>query len=109
MLGDDLALNAQQVAGVTAERELPGVFAVARDSFINKAIMVQFALVISSFAHWAVTPLLMVGGAYLCFEGFEKLAHNCLMSAIKQFAERALRLTSMSDLAFDLVAFKKKK
>ena len=65
VLGDDLALNAQQVAGVKAERELPVVWAVAKGSFINKAILVPSALVISSFAPWAVTPLLMAGGAYL--------------------------------------------
>lgn len=109
VLGDDLALNAQQVAGVTAERELPVAFAVARGSFINKAILVPSALVISSFAHWAVTPLLMVGGAYLCFEGFEKLVHKYLISATEQSAERASRLASMSDLAVDLVALEKEK
>lgn len=80
VLGDDLALNAQQVAGVTAERELPVVWAVAKGSFINKAILVPAALAISAFAPWAVTPLLMIGGAYLCYEGFEKLAHKFLHS-----------------------------
>lgn len=76
VLGDDLALNAQQVAGVPSQRELPVVWAVARGSFLNKAILVPSALVISAFAPWAVTPLLMLGGAYLCFEGVEKLAHS---------------------------------
>ena len=80
VLGDDLALNAQQVAGVAAERELPVVWAVAKGSFVNKAILVPAALAISAFAPWAVTPLLMVGGAFLCFEGFEKLAHKFLHS-----------------------------
>src|SRR3954462_2481113 len=78
VLGDDLALNAQQVAGVRAERELPVVWAVAKGSLVNKAILVPSALAISAFAPWLVTPLLMVGGAFLCFEGFEKLAHKFL-------------------------------
>src|SRR5918992_6081418 len=76
VLGDDLALNAQQVAGVAAERELPVVWSVAKGSFINKLILVPLALAISAIAPWAVTPLLMLGGAYLCYEGFEKLAHK---------------------------------
>ena len=80
VLGDDLALNAQQVAGVHADRELPVVWAVAKGSLANKAILVPAALAISAVAPWAVTPLLMVGGAFLCFEGFEKLAHKFLHS-----------------------------
>ncbi len=76
VLGDDLALNAQQVSGVQADRELPVVWAVAKGSLLNKAILVPLALAISAFAPWAVTPLLMVGGLYLCFEGVEKLAHT---------------------------------
>src|SRR3954464_5660801 len=75
VLGDDLALNAQQVSGVRAERELPVVWAVAKGSLVNKAILVPAALTISAVAPWAVTPLLMVGGAYLSYEGAEKLAH----------------------------------
>ena len=78
VLGDDLALNAQQVSGVNADRELPVVWAVAVGSLKNKAILVPAALLISAFAPWAVTPLLMLGGAFLCFEGFEKLAHKFL-------------------------------
>ncbi|MDR2988914.1 MAG: DUF808 domain-containing protein [Providencia alcalifaciens] len=78
VLGDDLALNAQQVTGVRAEREIPVVLAVAKGSFINKLILVPLALLISAFIPWAVTPLLMIGGAYLCFEGAEKLAHKYL-------------------------------
>ena len=78
VLGDDLALNAQQEAGVTADRELPVVWAVFKGSAINKLILVPAALAISAFIPWAVVPLLMVGGAFLCFEGFEKLAHKCL-------------------------------
>ncbi|MFD2110606.1 DUF808 domain-containing protein [Thiorhodococcus fuscus] len=75
VLGDDLALNAEQVQGVRAERELPVVWAVFKGSLINKAIPVPLALTISALAPWAIVPLLMVGGLYLCFEGFEKVAH----------------------------------
>src|SRR6187549_2402466 len=81
VLGDDLALNAQQVSGVRAERELPVVWAVAKGSALNKAILVPAALAISTFLPWLVTPLLMLGGAYLCFEGIEKLAHPWLHKA----------------------------
>lgn len=80
VLGDDLALNAQQVSGVKADRELPIVWSVAKGSLINKAILVPLALLISAFAPWAITPLLMIGGAYLCYEGFEKVAHKLLSS-----------------------------
>ena len=80
VLGDDLALNAEQVSGVRAERELPVVWAVAKGSAINKLILVPAALAISYFIPWLITPLLMVGGAYLCFEGFEKIAHKFLHS-----------------------------
>jgi predicted DNA repair protein MutK len=76
VLGDDLALNAQQVTGVQSNREIPVVLAVAKGSLINKSILVPLALAISAFAPWAITPLLMLGGAYLCFEGAEKLAHK---------------------------------
>lgn len=78
VLGDDLALNAQQVSGVNADRELPVVLAVAKGSAINKAILVPLALVISGLASWLVTPLLMLGGLFLCFEGVEKLFHKFL-------------------------------
>src|SRR5215217_6194648 len=78
VLGDDLALNAQQVTGVNADRELPVVWAVAKGSLVNKAILVPAALAISAFVPWLITPLLVIGGAYLCFEGCEKLAHRLL-------------------------------
>lgn len=78
VLGDDLALNAQQVTGVKPARELPVVWAVAKGSMINKAILVPGALAISFFVPWLVIPLLMLGGAFLCFEGFEKLAYRFL-------------------------------
>ncbi len=89
VLGDDLALNAQQVSGVRAERELPVVWAVALGSLRNKAILVPAALAISAIIPWAVTPLLMIGGAYLCFEGFEKVAHKFLHSAADDAAHEA--------------------
>jgi len=76
MLGDDLALNAEQVRGVRAARELPVVWAVAKGSLINKAILVPVALAISAVAPWAVIPLLMAGGLFLCFEGSEKLVEK---------------------------------
>lgn len=76
VLGDDLALNAQQVSGVRAERELPVVFAVFKGSAINKLILVPLALMASSFFPWLITPMLMIGGAYLCFEGAEKIVHS---------------------------------
>ncbi len=78
VVGDDLALNANQVSGVSAERELPVVWAVAKGSLLNKAILVPAAVGISWVAPWAITPLLMVGGLYLCYEGCEKLAHKFL-------------------------------
>ena len=78
VLGDDLALNAQQVTGVSANREIPVVWRVAKGSMLNKAILVPAALAISAFMPWLVTPLLMVGGAFLAFEGFEKVAHKFL-------------------------------
>ena len=109
VLGDDLALNAQQVSGVKAERELPVVWAVAKGSFINKAILVPSALAISSFAPWAVTPLLMAGGAYLCFEGFEKLAHKYLHSKSEQADQHQALIAAVSSPAVDLVAVEKEK
>ena len=108
VLGDDLALNAQQVAGVKAERELPVVWAVAKGSFINKGILVPAALAISAFAPWAVTPLLMVGGAFLCFEGFEKLAHRFMRDA-EDDAHRVELARAVADPTTDLVAVEKDK
>lgn len=109
VLGDDLALNAQQVSGVRAEREIPVVWAVAKGSFINKLILVPTALLISAFAPWAVTPLLMLGGAYLCFEGFEKLAHKFLYSKAEVQADHAQLVEAVANPATDLVAFEKDK
>ncbi len=109
VLGDDLALNAQQVAGIQADRELPVVWAVAKGSFVNKAILVPSALAISAFAPWAVTPLLMIGGAYLCFEGFEKLAHKFLHSPSEDKAHHAKLVKAVVDPEVDLVALEKDK
>jgi predicted DNA repair protein MutK len=109
VLGDDLALNAQQVTGVAAEREIPVVWAVARGSFVNKAILVPAALAISAFAPWLVTPLLMIGGAFLCFEGFEKVAHRFLHSKAEDQAHQAALLEALENPAVDLVAFERDK
>ena len=92
-----------------AEREIPVVWAVAKGSFINKLILVPTALLISAFAPWAVTPLLMLGGAYLCFEGFEKLAHKFMHSKAEDQAEHAQLVEAVADPATDLVAFEKDK
>ena len=107
--GDDLALNAQQVAGVRAERELPVVWAVAKGSARNKLILVPTALAISAFAPWAITPLLMVGGAFLCYEGFEKLAHKFMHSSEQEKAHHAEHVQAVANPAVDLVAFERDK
>ncbi len=109
VLGDDLALNAQQVTGVRADRELPVVWAVAKGSLVNKVILVPAALLISWLAPWLITPLLMVGGAFLCFEGFEKLAHRFLHSPEEDEAEHRETLKAVADPEVDLVAFEKDK
>ncbi|MHC3827046.1 DUF808 domain-containing protein [Pseudomonas sp. G3-19] len=109
VLGDDLALNAQQVSGVRAEREIPVVWAVAKGSFLNKLILVPSALAISAFVPWLVTPLLMVGGAYLCFEGFEKLAHKFLHSKAEDDADHAQLSAAVAEPTTDLVAYEKDK
>ncbi len=110
VLGDDLALNAQQVAGIRAERELPVVWAVAKGSVRNKVILVPAALAISTLAPWAVTPLLMAGGAYLCFEGVEKLAHPFLHGDDhEEEAHREALSHALADAEVDLVAFEKDK
>lgn len=105
VLGDDLALNAEQVSGVRAERELPVVWAVAVGSLKNKLILVPAALAISAFIPWAVTPLLMLGGLYLCFEGVEKLAHKFLHRAAEDVAHHAEQLAAVADERIDLAVF----
>lgn len=102
VLGDDLALNAQQVTGVSADRELPVVWAVAKGSLVNKLILVPLALLISAFAPWLITPLLMVGGLYLCYEGFEKILHS-----LKHKKEHSNQLNLPEGT--DLVAYEKNK
>src|SRR6476646_12019915 len=109
VLGDDLALNAQQVAGVSADRELPVVWAVAKGSAMNKAILVPAALVISAVAVRAVTPLLMIGGAFLCYEGVEKLAHKAFHGKAEKQAHEAALMRAVADPAMDLRAIDKDK
>jgi len=117
VLGDDLALNAQQVTGVNADRELPVVWAVAKGSLVNKAILVPAALAISALEAWLharghaiplVTPLMMLGGAFLCFEGVEKLAHKFLHRG-EDAQRHAERLAAVQDANVDMVAFEKDK
>ena len=109
VLGDDLALNAQQVAGVRAERELPVVWAVASGSFRNKVILVPAALVLSALAPWAITPLLLLGGAFLCFEGVEKLAHRWLHAPADDAARHAEVQAVLDDPSRDIVAFERER
>ncbi len=109
VLGDDLALNAQQVAGVNADRELPVVWAVAKGSVRNKLILVPAALLISALLPLLVTPLLMLGGAFLCFEGFEKLAHKFLHGAGEDEAHHAQHLQALVNGQVDMVAFEQEK
>ncbi|CAN5697217.1 DUF808 domain-containing protein [soil metagenome] len=109
VLGDYLALNAQQVSGVKADRELPVVWAVFKGSAINKLILVPAALAIGFFAPWAVTPLLMVGGLFLCYEGVEKLAHKVMHPKEGDAEHEAEIRAAVADPNLDLVAFEKDK
>jgi len=109
VLGDDLALNAQQVSGVKADRELPVVWAVAKGSLKNKAILVPAALAISAFVPWLIQPLLMIGGAFLCFEGFEKLAHKYLHSPEEDAAHKAEHRAAVANPAVDVCALEQEK
>jgi predicted DNA repair protein MutK len=108
VLGDDLALNAQQVTGVDPDRELPVVWAVAKGSMVNKAILVPAALLLSYFAPWAVVPLMMIGGAFLCFEGVEKLVHK-LFHKKEEAKHHAELVEALADPAVDMVKFEKDK
>ena len=108
VLGDDLALNAQQVSGVKADRELPVVWAVAKGSTRNKLVLVPAALAISVLAPVLITPLLMLGGAYLCFEGFEKIAHK-LWHPQQAAAHEAKHVQAVANPVIDLVAFERDK
>lgn len=109
VLGDDLALNAQQVSGVAADRELPVVWAVAKGSLVNKAILVPGALVVSAVAPWLVAPLMMVGGAFLCYEGFEKLLYVFLHRNADDEGHREELARALADPAVDLVALERDK
>ena len=109
VLGDDLALNAQQVAGVASERELPVVWAVAKGSMLNKVILVPAALAISAVLPWAIIPLLMLGGLFLCYEGVEKLAHKYLHSTEEDEQHHKQLLDAVADPKVDLVAYEKDK
>ena len=108
VLGDDLALNAEQVQGIAAKRELPVVWAVAKGSLRNKAILVPIAMLLSVFAPWAIMPLLMVGGAFLCYEGAEKLWHSVHTTA-EDKARHAAELAALLDGKTDMVAYEKEK
>ena len=109
VLGDDLALNAQQLSGVAAERELPVVWAVGKGSLVNKAILVPLALILSVTLPWSITPLLMLGGAYLCFEGFEKIAHAVLHRNDHPDDLEDELMQALVDPAVDLVALERDK
>lgn len=109
VLGDDLALNAEQVSGVKADRELPVVWAVAKGSFRNKFILVPAALLISAFIPWLITPLLMLGGAFLCYEGFEKVFHRFLHSKEETEKHHKEKLKAVATPEVDMVAFEQKK
>lgn len=109
VLGDDLALNAQQLTGFRANRELPVVWAVAKGSMVNKAILVPAALLISAVSSWAVTALLMIGGAFLCFEGVEKLAHRLFHSKEEDEANTRRLAAALADENVDMVALEKDK
>jgi predicted DNA repair protein MutK len=109
VLGDDLALNAEQVSGVKADRELPVVWAVAKGSFLNKLILVPSALAISAFAPPLITVLLVIGGLFLCYEGFEKIAHKFLHSKDELDQQHQRRLQALAQPDVDLVALEKTK
>jgi predicted DNA repair protein MutK len=109
VLGDDLALNAEQVSGVRADRELPVVWAVAKGSVRNKLILVPAALAISAFLPWAVTPLLMAGGLFLCYEGFEKVAHKLLHGNKADAAHHAAHLAALTRSREELLAVENEK
>ena len=109
VLGDDLALNAQQVTGVRADRELPVVWAVFKGSAVNKLIMVPAALFLSAVFPWIITPLLMLGGAFLCYEGFEKVAHRLLHSKEEDTENHAKRVQAVADRKVNMVEFEKQR
>lgn len=109
VLGDDLALNAQQVTGVRAERELPVVWAVFKGSALNKLVMVPAALFLSAVFPWIITPLLMLGGAFLCYEGFEKVVHRLLHPPAEDRKEHARRIQALADRRVNMAKFEKQR
>ena len=109
VLGDDLALNAEQVSGVRADRELPVVWAVFKGSAVNKSILVPCALLLSAFLPWLITPLLMLGGAFLCYEGFEKVAHKLLHGKAEKEHVQQKRLDAIQDPKVDMVEFERQR
>ncbi len=108
VLGDDLALNAEQVTGVSAARELPVIYAVAKGSLLNKIIIVPLALLASAYLPWTILPVLMLGGLYLCYEGAEKILHKFISPATDQQAKEKLH-HALIDPAIDLVQFEQDK
>ncbi|MDH5517465.1 MAG: DUF808 domain-containing protein [Gammaproteobacteria bacterium] len=109
VLGDDLALNASQVSGINANRELPVVWAVAKGAFVNKLILVPLALLISALFPWLIIILLMIGGSYLCYEGFEKIFHKLIQIWRKDDTHHQQQLAAITDSNIDMLAFEKKK
>lgn len=109
VVGDDLALNAKQVAGIRAERELPVVWAVTKGSLKNKLIIVPVALLLSAFTPWLITPLLILGGLYLCYEGVEKIVHSlCMSQSDKQFQREKIHQALIDD-HIDLLTLEREK
>jgi predicted DNA repair protein MutK len=108
ILGDDLAVNAEQVTGVAADRELPVVWAVAKGSTLNKVILVPAALAISAFVPWLITPLLMAGGTFLCYEGAHKVIHK-FFHREEEKAEHKAHVEAVADESVDMVAFEEAK
>ncbi|MFT5755830.1 MAG: putative DNA repair protein MutK [Alteromonadaceae bacterium] len=109
VLGDDLALNAEQVSGVKADRELPVVWAVTKGSFVNKLILVPAALIISAFAPPLITVLLVIGGLFLCYEGAEKIAEKLLHPKVNSEQAQQQRIAILANKDIDLVALEKDK
>jgi len=109
VIGDDLALNAEQVSGMRAEREFPVVFAVAKGSLLNKAILIPLALAINAIAPVVILPLLMIGGIYLCFEGFEKIVHSFWHHEDENETRHQELTQALDDLDQDIVAFEQEK
>jgi hypothetical protein len=109
VLGDDLAVNAEKVTGVPADRELPVVWAVFRGSLLNKAVLVPAALLIAAFVPWLITPMLIAGGLFLCFEGSEKLWHALAHSGAEKAAEAAALREKVEAPDFDPLRFEKRK